>query len=254
MQNSYENYFESKDGQENLIQYFQTAYLAMHDMAPHFLTHKIRISTAESCSGGLLSTTFTLLSGSSNYYMGSIISYSNDVKQNMLKVEEDTLLYQGAVSLSTVQQMAKNVAMQTKSHIGIALSGISGPSGGTKEKPVGTVCIALAYTSDIFQQNKQTAPCPNLQTNQQNSSYNNTNKLYSAFASRLSTLGNGSWQEKTHDLSTASLLESSPKMHRDGFDILAHKFFFYGDREQIRQQACLTALSMLYQNIILPLE
>ncbi|MFQ6678441.1 MAG: CinA family nicotinamide mononucleotide deamidase-related protein [Fidelibacterota bacterium] len=105
---------------------------------------KLTIATAESCTGGLIGHRITGVSGSSSYYVGGIISYSNDVKEQTLNVDHSTLEKFGAVSGETAIQMAENVRQVLKSNLGLSVTGIAGPTGGTKEKPVGLVYIALA--------------------------------------------------------------------------------------------------------------
>lgn len=102
------------------------------------------VATAESCSGGFLAHLFTKVSGSSRYFEGGIVSYSNDIKMNRLGVKEETLKNHGAVSEETIRQMAENVREKFKTDIGVASSGVAGPGGGSPEKPVGTVWIAYA--------------------------------------------------------------------------------------------------------------
>lgn len=102
------------------------------------------ISTAESCTGGYLSHLITSIAGSSAYYSGSIISYSNEVKQNQLGVFPKTLMKYGAVSKEVVEEMAAGARSRLKTDYALAISGIAGPDGGTEEKPVGTIWIALA--------------------------------------------------------------------------------------------------------------
>ncbi|MEJ8757360.1 competence/damage-inducible protein A [Pontibacter sp. H259] len=104
----------------------------------------LTIATAESCTGGYLAHKFTSIPGSSAYFMGSIIAYSNDVKTAQLDVKPETLQQHGAVSEATVRQMAENVRKKLNTSIGVATSGIAGPDGGTDEKPVGTIWIAYA--------------------------------------------------------------------------------------------------------------
>lgn len=104
----------------------------------------LTIATAESCTGGYLAHKFTSIAGSSAYFMGSIIAYSNDVKMQLLDVKPETLALHGAVSEATVREMAENVRKKLNTSIGIATSGIAGPGGGTEEKPVGTIWIAYA--------------------------------------------------------------------------------------------------------------
>ena len=102
------------------------------------------IATAESCTGGRLAAALNALPGSSAYYLGSVVAYANEVKEQVLGVEQDTLMQYGAVSEQTVREMAEGVRRLMHTDYAIATSGIAGPDGGTKEKPVGTVWIAWA--------------------------------------------------------------------------------------------------------------
>ena len=102
------------------------------------------IATAESCTGGRLAAALNALPGSSAYYLGSVVAYANEVKQQVLGVEQDTLTQHGAVSEQTVREMAEGVRRLMRTNYAIATSGIAGPDGGSKEKPVGTVWIAWA--------------------------------------------------------------------------------------------------------------
>jgi len=101
------------------------------------------VSTAESCTGGYISHLITLVPGSSGYYAGSIISYSFDVKETLLGVDKNTLTTYGAVSEQTVTEMLKGLLEKLDTDYGIAVSGIMGPDGGTVDKPVGTVWMAV---------------------------------------------------------------------------------------------------------------
>lgn len=101
------------------------------------------MGTAESCTGGYIAHLITSVSGSSAYYKGSVISYANEIKENILGVKEDTLLSVGAVSEETVKQMVKGAISKLNVDFALATSGIMGPGGGTDEKPVGTVWIAV---------------------------------------------------------------------------------------------------------------
>jgi len=105
---------------------------------------RLRLALAESCTGGALGARLTRAPGSSAYFLGSIVSYANEIKQDLLAVPEIMLQNKGAVSKEVVEAMAEGVRIKLKSDIGIAISGIAGPEGGSKEKPVGTVFIALA--------------------------------------------------------------------------------------------------------------
>ena len=102
------------------------------------------IATAESCTGGRLAAALNALPGSSAYYLGSVVAYANDVKEQVLGVEHDTLMQYGAVSERTVREMAEGVRRLMHTDYAIATSGIAGPDGGTEDKPVGTVWIAWA--------------------------------------------------------------------------------------------------------------
>ncbi len=103
----------------------------------------LTISTAESCTGGYLAHLITSVPGSSDYYPGSVISYADEVKARQLGVKEETLRDFGAVSEQTVREMAAGAIKLLRTDIAIAISGIAGPTGGTPEKPVGTVWIAV---------------------------------------------------------------------------------------------------------------
>jgi nicotinamide-nucleotide amidase len=102
------------------------------------------LSTAESCTGGYIAHRITSVPGSSQYYIGSVIAYANEIKENMLGVKIETIEKYGAVSEETVLEMATNVRREMKTDYAIAVSGIAGPDGGTPEKPVGTIWVALA--------------------------------------------------------------------------------------------------------------
>ncbi len=104
----------------------------------------LTVSAAESCTGGYISHMFTKVAGSSAYFMGSVVSYDNSVKINVLGVNAETIAQHGAVSEETVTQMAEGARKLMKTDFAIATSGIAGPDGGTPEKPVGTLWIACA--------------------------------------------------------------------------------------------------------------
>lgn len=108
------------------------------------------IATAESCTGGLLSSSLTDIPGSSDYMIGGVIAYANRAKVAELAVDEQVLARYGAVSMQVALQMAKNVAEKFGADIGISTTGIAGPGGGTEEKPVGTVWIGYWSAEDNF--------------------------------------------------------------------------------------------------------
>jgi nicotinamide-nucleotide amidase len=103
----------------------------------------LTLSTAESCTGGYLAHLITAVPGSSDYFQGSVISYANEVKMRQLGVKEETLKTHGAVSEATVREMVAGAIRLLQTDIAIATSGIAGPSGGTPEKPVGTIWVAV---------------------------------------------------------------------------------------------------------------
>ncbi len=108
------------------------------------------ISTAESCTGGLLAHTLTNVAGSSAFFKGATVAYHNDVKSNELGVLEEVLEENGAVSEPVVIQMAKAARLKYQSDFALATSGIAGPSGGSEQKPVGMVCLAVTNGYDTF--------------------------------------------------------------------------------------------------------
>ena len=103
----------------------------------------LTLSLAESCTGGLVGHRITSVPGSSEYFLGGVVSYSNEAKKSLLGVSAETLATHGAVSLETAREMVDGAMRAFGSDIGIAITGVAGPSGGSLKKPVGTVCIAL---------------------------------------------------------------------------------------------------------------
>ena len=106
--------------------------------------HHATLATAESCTGGALASQLTAMAGASEYYRGGVVAYSNEVKECALGVSHQTLLDHGAVSEETVRQMAEGARSRLGSDYAVATTGIAGPGGGTPQKPVGTVWIAVA--------------------------------------------------------------------------------------------------------------
>ena len=108
------------------------------------LTSKgLTVSFAESCTGGLLSSSITSISGSSKVFNMGLVTYSNNAKVKLLKVPKKTINKYGAVSYETCLSMVKNLSRISKSNISISITGVAGPNGGTKEKPIGLVYIGL---------------------------------------------------------------------------------------------------------------
>jgi len=107
------------------------------------------VATAESCTGGYIAHLITSVPGSSNYFKGSVVSYDNSIKKNVLKVKDETLQTVGAVSEETVKEMLSGVLNVMQTDFAIAVSGIMGPDGGTPDKPVGTVWVAVGDNENI---------------------------------------------------------------------------------------------------------
>lgn len=141
---------EVRRAADELHEMFGDAVIATEDLTPaQILLNEcgrlgLTLASAESCTGGNIAHELTLIPGSSEVFVGSVVSYSNDVKTGVLGVGKDTLAANGAVSLPVVREMAEGVLRVTGAKISVATSGIAGPGGGTEEKPVGTVCIAAA--------------------------------------------------------------------------------------------------------------
>ena len=104
---------------------------------------KLTVSFAESCTGGLLASSITSFSGSSKVFNMGLITYSNNAKVKLLKVPKKTITKYGAVSYETCLSMVKNLSKISRSNISISITGVAGPNGGTKEKPVGLVYVGL---------------------------------------------------------------------------------------------------------------
>jgi len=114
---------------------------AAEEVFAAFLSLGKTLATAESCTGGLLGAALTSLPGSSDFYLGGVVSYANDAKTEFLGVDPDLLLHQGAVNEEVARQMAAGVRERTGADVAVAITGIAGPSGGSPEKPVGTVYV-----------------------------------------------------------------------------------------------------------------
>lgn len=116
----------------------------VEEVAAKLKQYNLTVSTAESCTSGQIASALTSLSGSSAYFLGSILAYDNKIKEKLLQVKSEDLTNFGAVSQEVVEQMAKSVCLQTESDFALSTSGIAGPTGGTEEKPVGTTWIGLS--------------------------------------------------------------------------------------------------------------
>jgi len=111
-------------------------------------TNELTLSTAESCTGGYISHLITAIAGSSAVFKGGVVSYSNDLKRDILEVKEETLRSFGAVSEETVSEMLHGIRKQSGTDYGLAVSGVMGPGGGSEDKPVGTVWIGVINKKD----------------------------------------------------------------------------------------------------------
>ena len=109
------------------------------------MENKLTIATAESCTAGMIAATIGNMSGVSEIFSEGYVTYSNDAKERLLGVPHDILESHGAVSEETARAMAEGVCRRTGAHIGIAATGIAGPTGGTAEKPVGLVYIGVCF-------------------------------------------------------------------------------------------------------------
>lgn len=119
--------------------------ISLEELLHEYLhARRLRITTAESCTGGLVADRITNVSGSSEYFPGGIVSYSNEVKASLLGVSWTTLNTYGAVSEETVLEMARGAKKLFNADIAVSVSGIAGPTGGTPEKPVGTTWFGLS--------------------------------------------------------------------------------------------------------------
>ncbi len=111
---------------------------------------KIKVATAESCTGGLIAHTFTNISGSSDYFERGFVTYSNEAKMELLGVSAKDLKENGAVSRIVAESMAKGARKNSNADIGLSTTGIAGPAGGTPDKPVGLVYIAVSNSKEVI--------------------------------------------------------------------------------------------------------
>lgn len=115
-----------------------------HMLIPALAERALTLATAESCTGGLIAKRITDVPGASAVYLGSVVSYANEVKIGLLGVSADTLAAHGAVSAEVAAQMARGVRRATGADIAVSTTGIAGPGGGTPTKPVGTVWVGVS--------------------------------------------------------------------------------------------------------------
>ncbi len=124
--------------------------LLVNQVGTHLQNRGWRVAVAESCTGGLLGSVLTAKPGSSAYFYGGVISYSNQAKVDFLGVNPATLAKWGAVSEAVAREMAEGIRQKCGVELGVAITGIAGPTGGTSEKPVGQVWIALASWTETL--------------------------------------------------------------------------------------------------------
>lgn len=121
----------------------------IHILAKLLTDEGLTISVAESCTGGALASALTSISGASKFFDRGYIAYSNDAKIDMLEVDPQAINERGAVSETVALEMIRGVVSQSGSDVAVSITGIAGPSGGTKEKPIGTVCFGFAVKSNV---------------------------------------------------------------------------------------------------------
>ncbi len=137
-----------------------------------FIENNKTLAFGESCTGGLMATHITAMSGASKYFLGSLVVYSNALKEKILHVSSQTLLSEGAVSLQTAQEMLTGLFKVTGADVGVAVTGIAGPSGGSLEKPIGTIFYALGMRNGKIESGSFSA-----QGNRQTIMLSTTNQL-----------------------------------------------------------------------------
>ena len=156
MDNSLELEFRMNQQIDKLHQILGSSIVAFEDIPMEQLIGNmlkakgLMVATAESCTGGNIAHQFTSIPGSSEFFKGSVVAYSNEIKTNVLNVSQDDLEKFGAVSQSVVEQMAIGVRKLMKSDVSVSSSGIAGPTGGTEEKPIGTVWIAVSSENELI--------------------------------------------------------------------------------------------------------
>ena len=122
----------------------------MHNLIKKLIKKKLKISFAESCTGGMLASTITSISGASKVFNLGLITYSNEAKIKNLKVNKSIINKFGAVSTECCKAMVVNLSKISKANINVSITGIAGPNGGTKEKPVGLVYIGIKRGNKII--------------------------------------------------------------------------------------------------------
>ena len=135
----------------------------MKNLVKKLIQKKLKISLVESCTGGMLSSSITSISGASKVFNLGLITYSNQAKINILKVKKSIIQKHGAVSAECCEAMVKNLSKISKAQINVSVTGIAGPNGGTKLKPVGLVYIGVKkgnkvlITKNLFKKNNRSS-------------------------------------------------------------------------------------------------
>ena len=122
----------------------------MKNLVKNLIQKKLKISFAESCTGGMLASSITSISGASKVFNIGLITYSNQAKINILKVNKNIIKKHGAVSAECCESMVKNLSKISKAQINVSITGIAGPNGGTKSKPVGLVYIGVKRSNKLL--------------------------------------------------------------------------------------------------------
>ena len=126
----------------------------LQNLASNLATQNLKVTCAESCTGGLLAANLTRLPGSSAWFDMGFVTYSNEAKQQMLNVNPTTLAHYGAVSEEVVREMALGALISSKADYALSISGIAGPAGGSEDKPIGLVWFGLASKKRIWAESK----------------------------------------------------------------------------------------------------
>ena len=142
-------------GDENLVVSSLINTSLIEELAKILLKNQWRLTTAESCTGGLVAASLTALAGSSEWFERGYVTYSNDSKSEDIGVDAHLIQDHGAVSIQVAKAMAVGAKQSSNSNIALSITGIAGPTGGSKEKPVGTVCFAWILNNDqVFSETK----------------------------------------------------------------------------------------------------
>ena len=142
-------------GDENLVLNSLINTSLIEELAKILLKNQWRLTTAESCTGGLVAASLTTLAGSSEWFERGYVTYSNDSKSEDIGVDAHLIQDHGAVSIQVAKAMAVGAKQSSNSNIALSITGIAGPTGGSKEKPVGTVCFAWILNNDqVFSETK----------------------------------------------------------------------------------------------------